>query len=320
MSDKKDAYSLEDFIPARVDTLKVNTPIPFDCFVHLTKNDKIIHWLRQGTILSADRFEKFNNLGSAQILILKSQQSKYQTYCANTSVDSSSIFVKSSQNSDQIKNDLTVVKGGQKPDHVYKVFGKLEEPKSEMIFIKGEKPEASTTSTTKISSEAPKPAVKPRLKVDVDFINSLVKATQSVFLESFGIKITFKAPTKRKESPYHFGVASFVGLTSQSIRGSMGLCFPDLTYSYIYKKTTGFECEMLTPEIYTGCAELMHLIFENVRPTLNEIGFFIDRSVPTLVVGENLSLPHIMPDPGFSIIFESPGGPFQFEIGIKSGG
>ena len=134
--------------------------------------------------------------------------------------------------------------------------------------------------------------------------------------------VKLKSSTKRKvngASLIQVDVASFIALSSQSIRGTVGLCFPEQTYLYLLNQATGLEFKKVTMELAMGAGEFMYQIFETARPNLVERGYEIDRAVPSLVADQNLSVPHVMPDPGFSVLFDSPGGPFQFEIGIKTG-
>jgi CheY-specific phosphatase CheX len=141
------------------------------------------------------------------------------------------------------------------------------------------------------------------------------------FAEQFGINATSKPPTRRTgtSEPSEIDVASFVGLTSQTIRGTVGLCFPANTYFFLLKQATGLEIIEASTENCTGCAELMHSIFEIARPKLHKTGYPIDQAIPAFVIGKQLPVSKIIPDRGFTIVFETPGGPFQFEIGIKTG-
>jgi hypothetical protein len=108
-------------------------------------------------------------------------------------------------------------------------------------------------------------------------------------------------------------------LNSQTIRGTVGLCFPDQTYFNFITSATGLKFNEMTPELALGSGEFMYHIFETARPNLTNLGYGIDPAVPFLVTGQDILVSHLLPDRGFSILFDSPSGRFQFEIGIKTG-
>lgn len=311
MSDKKNDFDLKKFIAIESATLKVGQLISFDCFVFLEKNNKILHWIREGTVFTVDRMAKLERIGRPQLLVQNFQKTAYLDYLKVHGLEAA---------------ELVTETGGSAP--------------AKFVLIKGSKPttsESDNSPATDLSSTGqntfgvPSPVQKSehkapervvqKTRIDVDFLNAVIKSTQQVFFENFLTEVKFRPPTKRLDkNPIPLNVASFIALTSQTIRGTIGLCFPSATYLFLLRQATGTPHETLNTELYTGCGEFIYNIFEKARPTLRDLGYTIDRAVPNIVVGENLSLTHIMPDPGFSIVFESPGGLFQFEIGIKTGG
>ena len=205
------------------------------------------------------------------------------------------------------------------------VTGRDVEKEEPLIIFGGKTPRPPKTIIIGGSGEAEKSdkvAAKPRFKVDAEFINAVITSTIEVFLNQFSISITSKTPTRRRagaKGAIQMDIASFIGLTSQGIRGTIGLCFPTDTYLNLLREASGQNYRVPLPEYCLGCAEFMNTIFEWARPKLIALGYNIDQALPILVAGTDLPVPMIIPDPGFSIVFESPGGPFQFEVGIKTG-
>ncbi len=292
MSEDEANKELEDFFTIEVDRLEIGTEIPFDCFMYLEKNQKVLHWLREGSVFGPEKKEKIMQLGSFQFLVKKTQKENYVTYLrkAETEMDAQG----------QAKAKLLDVE-------LPRVFGKVK------IKLEAPKPNLSSNNPAAHST---------RVKVDAEFLNIVITSTVLVFNDLCGVAVNLKSSTKRQinaPSSLQVDVASFIALSSQSIRGTVGLCFPEQTYLYLLNQATGLEFNKVTSDIAMGAGEFMYQIFETARPNFIERGYAVDRAVPSLVAGRNLSVPHVMPDPGFSVLFDSPGGPFQFEIGIKTG-
>ena len=286
MSDSK-RPDVEEYFTVSSETLRVEEPLAFDCFIHLKENGKIVHWMREGAVVTPARKEKLLGVG---ILVMNSQRLKYLSYIG-------------------ARESATKV-----PDTVN--YGATT-VRSDVVFGRSARPVVSAAKAVPTKASAPAKGA-----VDAHFLNAVVKSTIDVFAENFSTAVTFKPPMPRRESSsvgFEVNVASFVALSSRTIRGTVGLCFPPESYRYIVSRATGFEYKEVSPELAVGCGEFMFAIYEVAHPRLEEIGYQIDRAIPTLIYGRNLSIAHLIPDKGFTIPFETAGGPFSFEIGIKTG-
>ncbi len=315
------------YVSVDVKNLELGSYIPFDCFLYLPKNQKYLQWLKaNGQYIQAHK-DKLNLLQTGAIMVPSEQQALIEKYIqeieaaraaaapvtpAAATVQGGGNVTKSSSGIIEIKEKRVVFGAVRVRDDVVMVQGKVQN-KTELIHVK----------SASAAPDKPKTAAAPKVRVDAQFLNSFIQSTQQAFLEICKANIQFRAPFKRnqkQENPLKINVASFISLVSQTIRGSIGLCFPMETYLYTLAQVNGQPIHEVTPDLYTGSGELMSFIFETARPGLIEQGYLLERAVPTFVAGESLSLPHLIPDPGFSIVFESPGGLFQFEVGIKTGG
>ena len=294
MSEDEKPNEINDYFTIEIDKLEVGSEIPFDCFMYLEKNQKVLHWLRQGSIFGPEKKEKVMQLENFEFLVKNTQKQEYTKYLKVHQPGSESLDYGKVKNADI---------------EAPRVFGKV-----------------------KMKIESPQPNIRPekasgqaatKVKVDAEFLNIIITSTVFVFNDLCNVPVKLKSSTKRlvnSPSLLEVDVASFVALSSQSIRGTVGLCFPEKTYLYLLNQATGLEFSKVNMDLAMGAGEFMYQIFETARPNLTERGYAIDRAVPSLVADKNLSIPHVMPDPGFSVLFDSPGGQFQFEIGIKTGG
>ena len=303
MSEKGRPPKVDGYFSVECDLLRLNSRLTFDCFIYLERNNRVVHWLRAGSVFSPQQVDKLAKFGRPDIFIMDIHAHLFEKYAG--------LKLRAPQNpsppkAEPQKSEMTHIKGKKADDEPVHVFGKtVIKPKAE-----------------RLKSGAPKAIEKPKVNVDVDFINIVMRTTQAVLNEVCKVQVKFRAPTKRTEQneyPIQVHLAAFVGLNSQTIRGTVGLCFPSTTYLYLLSSATGISFSQLTAELALGAGEFMYHVYEASRPHLVELGFLIDRAVPFLVTGDDISIPHVLPDPGFSVLFESPGGPFQFEIGIKTG-
>ena len=53
MSEIKNPFVMTDFFTIEVECIEMGDELPFDCFIYLEKNQKVLHWLRQGELVHA---------------------------------------------------------------------------------------------------------------------------------------------------------------------------------------------------------------------------------------------------------------------------
>lgn len=320
MSDSDRPPKVDGYFSVECDILKLGTTVPFDCFIHLELNNRVVHWLREGSVFSPAQVEKLEKFGRPRLFIMNMHADAYQKYAGVAVGDKVAPTPEMREEPPpksghiRIENQEPMSSGSvrteEPPDNVH-IFGRT--------IIK---PERRPRPAIPMAAESAPEPKKSKVTVDVDFINVVIQSTQTVIGDVCKVKVTPRQPTTRKDksdiqSP--IGLASFIGLNSQTIRGTIGLCFPTPTYLYLLNSAIGVTFSSINAELALGAGEFMYHIFSVSCPNLIELGYSIDRAAPFWVMGEDIAIPHVLPDPGFSIIFDSPGGPFQFEIGIKTG-
>lgn len=299
------------FIELISKNLKVGSKLTFDCSLYLQKNDKTVTWLKKGQEIKETHLEKLGQFKVENFLVEKQQANDLIHYLKTTGNAEAIQLVEKELL--RIQQDLATTPTAVPPAQPVNV-SKPSPPS----------PSPPLPSPSSKSQPANKPIEKMRApKVDVEFLNPIIAATLQAFEFQAGIKVKVKAPLQRHlpaARQLTVDVASVLSLVSESIRGTIALCFPMSTFLAIYQKQTGQEAKKYISGMEDGAGELIQFIYTNSRKALATQGYPLEKAVPTLIQGYNLPLMHLISDPGFSIIFESECGPFQFEIGIKTAG
>lgn len=293
----------DDYVPIETVSLREGSTLNFDLYLFLPRNEKVVRWLRAGVVFGPLHTQKLQQVGNPQLFVSKDQVAAYEACKAEARKALGSA------------GNVTIIKGTApekssvivKGTTPIKIFGRAIEKEAEKAPV-----------IKKDQSGAP----APRIKVDVDFINVAIAAIRSVFLSICKTELTLQSPKPRtatSTAPFPVNIASFVDLNSGTIRGTVGLCFPGLTYLNLLSAATGLSFSQLNDNIALGAGEFMYHIFSAARPGLAAVGYSIDRAVPFLVMGEDISVRQILPERGFNFLINSASGQFQFEIGIKTG-
>lgn len=308
MSENNRPDVLPGYFAIEICSLRENTQLPFDCFIYLEKNKKMVHWIREGGVFSSDHLTKFAKFKQERVYLPDYHRPNFRHYVGLPSEEAS----EASAGSLSIREDRS---GAGASGHV-----------RNFIHVKGGG-EFRFQKINKIQSKAsivPAPAVAPapKIRIDADFLNVILVTTQAVFNEICHSAVSFQPPSRRtaeSKKSMQVDVASFIALTTQTIRGTIGLCFPKATYLALLSSATGQTLNDLDSSLALGAGEFIYQIFEAARPNFFNLGYNVDHAVPALIYAEDLSTPYVIPDPGFSILFESQHGKFQLEIGLKIG-
>jgi chemotaxis protein CheX len=156
--------------------------------------------------------------------------------------------------------------------------------------------------------------------IDVQFIKPFVDGA----IETLKVQCSLEAkPGKpyfkgREGSPQtQVDIAGIIGLTSEAFQGTISLCFSEKTFLGIMGKMLGENYEQLTKEVEDGAGELINIIFGAAKRVLNERGYAIQKALPSVVRGKDMSVHHLTPIPIVVLPFETALGAFQIEVGIE---
>lgn len=137
------------------------------------------------------------------------------------------------------------------------------------------KPSSSTASGSASSKD-------PKKK----FLDVVAKATVKTLSDLSGVKLTPGAAfVKGKRDQMPFAVGGLIGVTSSSISGSIGLCFPRIAFLNIVTKMLGEEHTEVGPGNEDAAAELLNIIFGLAKTNLNKEGFEVKMAIPSILRG-----------------------------------
>ena len=159
-----------------------------------------------------------------------------------------------------------------------------------------------------------------RPKIDVNFINPFIKATQATLELQANTKVKIGKPYLKKDGHDEtIDIAGVLSLTSPVFNGSIALCFPAKVFLAIYSNLLGEKHEVITKDIEDAAGELLNIIFGQSKAELNEkVGYQIQKAIPTVIRGTNLVVHHLARGIAVILPFETDAGPFHLEISTES--
>lgn len=117
-----------------------------------------------------------------------------------------------------------------------------------------------------------------------------------------------------------FEIGAIIGVNDRSFKGSLILGFSTKTYLSLMSKMFGTTYSEITTEISDGPAEILNMIFGNLKIDLNNKGFSLTQAIPTTIMGSNL---HIVPSKSKSspivLLYDTKFGSFYAEMSTNYG-
>ncbi len=197
-----------------------------------------------------------------------------------------------------------------------KVFYLLHSPKAfvRMMANKGlEKLFNAIDDLSEIRKE-----VKKRKNIDVNFLNPFIEATVNTLRIQCSFESQSGKPEVKNESFSHpVDIAGVIGITSEGFTGSISICFTEKIFLTLMSNMLGEECTEINQDMEDGAGELLNIIFGQAKTTLNQLGYSLEKAIPTIVRGRELKVKHITPYSTFILPFESQLGSFYMEIGAE---
>lgn len=153
--------------------------------------------------------------------------------------------------------------------------------------------------------------------LDVQFINPFIIAAQMVLSTQCNIVLKAGKPYIKKAEKLPMEIAGVLNVDNPRFNGSIALCFRTEVFLNVYEKMVGERHATITPELEDAAAEILNMIFGQAKVLLNELkGYALERSLPTIVTGENLTLRQLAASPTIALPFESSAGSFHIEVYI----
>lgn len=155
-----------------------------------------------------------------------------------------------------------------------------------------------------------------KIGVDVEFINPFISATKTVLETQANLKLVpGKAYLRKPTENIPMEIAGVLNLVCSEFKGSISLCFRGQVFLNIYESMVGEKHAQITSEIQDAAGELLNIIFGQAKTILNDQkGYSLEKSLPTILVGEKLKLHHQSRSPAIILPFDCGAGTFHVEI------
>lgn len=156
--------------------------------------------------------------------------------------------------------------------------------------------------------------------IDVDFVNPFVDGaihTLKVQCQLECKNLEIFARGKGDKIPISTDIAGVIGVASEKFKGSIAICFPEKVFLAAMSNMLGEEITEITKDIEDGAGELLNIIFGFAKKVLNENGHTIEKALPSIVRGNNISIKQTTTNPSIIVPFQSQAGSFFIEIGAE---
>src|SRR5271170_5183018 len=127
-------------------------------------------------------------------------------------------------------------------------------------------------------------------QLDVRFFKPFVEGAINTLQTQCSLPVSSGKPFLKGQQPQpDFAIAGVIGITSASFNGTITLCFPEKVFLGAMSKMLGEEFTEITQGLQDGVAELLNIIFGQAKIVLNQQGHSIQKAIPTVVRGKNIS-------------------------------
>ena len=156
-------------------------------------------------------------------------------------------------------------------------------------------------------------------KVNLEIVKAFAAAAIRATKEQCLTAIEVGAPGYRGNAfPCDVGVASFIDLRCATFTGTLGLCYPRATFLGMVRSMTGESRQIIDASVRDGAAELLNIIFGQVKSTLNAAGADLPMAIPQVLLADAALEKLLAQEPAVVIPFQSAHGPFFAQIGLPA--
>lgn len=150
-------------------------------------------------------------------------------------------------------------------------------------------------------------------EMDVRFINPFLEGTVEVLSKMAFVTPKPGKPYLKKDSLAKGDVSGVIGITG-TIRGSLALSFSASSILKIVSNMLGEEINSLNGDIRDAVGEITNMVSGAARKRIEEMGFSLSASIPTVVSGKDHTITHVLGGPSVIIPFETANGSFVVDV------
>lgn len=147
-----------------------------------------------------------------------------------------------------------------------------------------------------------------------EFVGAMIAGVTETLRVQCAVEFTPGEPFPGGTKTIPCDIAAVIGLAGKSLRGSLVLGLSEQTFLRIMSGMLGDPCDVVTQDLQDGAGELLNIMFGAGKRRLNELGYEIEKAIPTVVRGKDLSIRHGKSQESVVVTFADAVGDFYLEI------
>jgi len=154
-----------------------------------------------------------------------------------------------------------------------------------------------------------------KVQLDVQFVNPFLTATMNVLkIQAFTNVKAGAIRCKARDDKFLGDISGVIGMSSDGFSGSVAISFPSQTFLKIISRMLGEEFNAVNNDIIDGAAEITSMIFGQAKLELNQKGYGIKTTLPSVTSVAKDSAQSDIAGPRIVVPFETDVGSFFVEI------
>jgi chemotaxis protein CheX len=149
--------------------------------------------------------------------------------------------------------------------------------------------------------------------MDVKFINPFLEGTVNVLKTMAFVEPKPGAPYIKRDSVASGDISGIIGLTGGA-KGSLALSFSEACILRIVSNMLGEEMAAINDDVADAVGEITNMVSGAARKILESGGLNINAAIPTVVMGRNHCIIHVLAGPSIIIPFSTDAGPFVVDV------
>lgn len=151
--------------------------------------------------------------------------------------------------------------------------------------------------------------------MNVELAKPFIKATSDILTMMAMITPAAGKPFVKKENVANGDVTGIVGFTG-SVNGSISISFEKACAAQIVKNMLGDDIQDIVQDVKDAVGEITNMVSGQARAGLAEMGYKLQGSTPTVIMGDNHTIAHVTAGPVMAIPFTTDFGNFTIEFGF----
>lgn len=147
-----------------------------------------------------------------------------------------------------------------------------------------------------------------------DIINPFLSSVANVLSTMAMLEVSPGKPSIKNDSISRGDVSGIIGMTTDTINGSMAITFPDKVVFDIVNRMLGETVNEINETVTDLVGELTNMVVGGAKGLLEESGYDIGMATPVVVTGKDHEIIHKAQGQNILMPFNSESGTFYVEV------